>query len=243
MTGNNLTYSVQSIIKPKDVLMLAPNWLEVYPALNTLEDETAAIFARSAAEVNAPAGHTIFAPGDPCEHWFMVLKGSARVLQITSAGREIVICRMFAGKTCIVSALAAMAGDPHATRAVTNTALSAVALPTDVFHDLIKRSERFREFVFSAYNTEILGLMGTIEEVAHGRIDSRLATCLLQGKREDDAFYGTHEDLASELGTAREVITRQLRTFEERGWVKTKRGSIALRDPSALRQISTHRIS
>lgn len=223
--------------------MLDPNWLEVYPALKTLDEDAAALFAGSAATVNAPAGHTIFSPGDPCEYWFMVLSGSARVLQNTSAGRDIVICRMFAGKTCIVSALAAMSGDPHTTRAVTNTALTAIAVPTGVFHELIRRSERFRSFVFSAYNTEILGLMGTIEEIAHGRVDSRLATCLLQGKREDDAFYGTHEDLAAELGTAREVVTRQLKSFEERGWVKTKRGSIALRDPSALRQISTHRIS
>jgi CRP/FNR family transcriptional regulator len=85
--------------------------------------------------------------------------------------------------------------------------------------------------------------MSIVEDVAHRRIDSRLATCLLERRREDDAYHGTHEDLAAELGTAREVTTRQLKTFERRGWVETGRGSITLRNPMALRQISTHKIA
>jgi CRP/FNR family transcriptional regulator len=85
--------------------------------------------------------------------------------------------------------------------------------------------------------------MSTLEDVACGRVDSRLATTLLQQKSADDVFHGTHEDLASELGTAREVITRHLKTFEQRGWVRTKRGSVVLSNPSALRKISTHNMA
>lgn len=223
--------------------MLDSTWLETYPALAHLDQTAADLFASSATEVSAPRGHVIFNPGDPCDHWFMGLRGSVRVVQNTSSGREIVVCRLFPGKTCIVTAIGIMANDPHTTRAVADTDLTAIALPAMTFRELIKRSEPFREFVFTAYNTEILGLMSTIEDVACGRIDSRLASTLLEHQAEDGVFHGTHEDLATELGTAREVVTRQLKAFEQRGWVQTKRGSVALADPSALRMISTHSLS
>lgn len=223
--------------------MLDSTWLETYPALASLDQEASELFASSAAAVSVPRGHVIFSPGDPCDHWFMGLKGSVRVVQNTSSGREIVVCRLFPGKTCIVTAIGIMARDPHTTRAIADTDVTAIALSAPAFRDLIMRSEGFREFVFSAYNTEILGLMSTIEDVTCGRIDSRLATVLLEHRSDDEVFYGTHEDLAAELGTAREVVTRQLKTFEQRGWVRTQRGSVALSNPSALRMISTHSLS
>jgi CRP/FNR family transcriptional regulator len=220
--------------------MLDPKWLEIYPELETLDDAAKALFEKSVSVVSVPSDQTIFSPGDPCDHWHMILSGSVRVVQTTSGGREMVVCRFFPGKTCIISALGVMSGDPHTTRAITDSAVTALTLEKSIFRELINSSDSFREFVFSAYNTEILSLMSLVEDVACGRIDSRLAACLLSRKEPGDVFRGTHEDLATELGTAREVVTRQLKTFEQRGWVQTGRGSVTLRNPAALQQIATH---
>ena len=120
------------------------------------------------------------------------------------------------------------------------TDIAALVLPADTFRYLLANSRYFREFVFSAYNTEVLSLMSIIEDVAFRRIDARLAACLLTRAKPDQRVASTHEDLAVELGTAREVVSRQLKTFEQRGWVNCARGAIDLLDPSALRQTADH---
>jgi CRP/FNR family transcriptional regulator len=220
--------------------MLKKELLDIYPGLGTLDPAAQELLGRTVKVAALPAGQKAFQVGDVCANWYMLLKGSVRVYQSLPNGREIVICRFFPGKTCIISALGVLANEPYTSEAVAETDIEALVLPSAVFRQLLAESEAFREFVFSAYNTEVVSLMSMVEDVAFRRIDARLAACLLTRAAEAEAVISTHQDLAIELGTAREVVSRQLKTFEQRGWVRSGRGRIDLLNPRALRQTADH---
>jgi CRP/FNR family transcriptional regulator len=221
--------------------MLKQEWLEIYPALGRLDPKTEAQLGQSIKVVSLPQGTRPFQVGDACANWYMLLKGSIRVYQSLPNGREMIVCRIYPGKTCILSALALLANEPYTADAVAESPIEVMVVPGATFRQLLAESEAFREFVFTAYNAEVQGLMSLVEDVAFRRIDSRLAACLLARAAEAEAVTGTHQDLAIELGTAREVVSRQLKTFEQRGWVRSSRGRIDLLNPTALRQ-AAHQI-
>ena len=131
-----------------------------------------------------------------------------------------------------------MSGDAYSAEAVTETPVRAAVLPGAAFQDLMARSAAFRAFVFSAFGERMSGLLALIEEVAFGRIDTRLARLLLDRMGVDGHITVTHQDLAVELGTAREVVSRQLKDFERRGLVALERGRLVIRDPRGLRPVA-----
>jgi len=123
-------------------------------------------------------------------------------------------------------------------QAIAETEVTALAVPRACFDALLAESPRFRDFVFSAYASRLTDLLLLVEEVAFGHIDARLAERLLELSDASGALTLTHQDLAVELGTAREVISRQLKEFERHGYVRRERGRIEIVDAPALREIA-----
>jgi CRP/FNR family transcriptional regulator len=109
-----------------------------------------------------------------------------------------------------------------------------VAIPRAIFDDLVAVSQEFRRFVFTAFSQRVTSLFRVIEEVAFARIDVRLAHRLLQLAGSSGGVEATHQQLASELGSAREVISRQLHEFQRRGWIRAHRGEVEITDKLAL---------
>lgn len=188
--------------------------------------------------VAAPAGTKVFSEGSACANYLILLSGQIRVRKTGANGREIVLYRVEPGETCVVTTACLMAGIDYDAEGVAETDIVARALPVQAFRALLAESAAFREFVFRTYGTRIADLLMVIEEVAFGRIDQRLASHLIDlvGRRGEIRI--THQDLAVELGTAREVVSRQLKEFERQGWVRLSRGAIRVTDPSALRGLS-----
>ncbi|MEO1249656.1 MAG: Crp/Fnr family transcriptional regulator, partial [Pseudomonadota bacterium] len=124
--------------------------------------------------------------------------------------------------------------EDYSAEGLAETDIQAVAIPRVVFEDLIARSSVFRRFVFAAYSRRITDLFLVIEEVAFKRVDLRLAQKLLDLGRSTGEIHLTHQQLATELGSAREVVSRQLQEFQRRGWVSAARGEVRLTDVDAL---------
>ena len=118
--------------------------------------------------------------------------------------------------------------------------MTAVVLPKSAFDQLLAGSQVFRDFVFSAYSSRITDLLLLVEEVAFTRIDSRLAQRLLGLSGAGAEVRLTHQELAVELGTAREVISRQLKEFERRGWLRLERGLVSIQQRDALENLASH---
>jgi CRP/FNR family transcriptional regulator len=207
--------------------------------IHSLQDlfdaELAQTLASAAQPVSAPAGTQLFSPGSPCRQFLLLLDGVVRVQALSRNGREIVLYRIRPGDSCVVTASCLLGSTAYPATGIAETPIQGVALPTPAFERLLAESSAFRRFVFSAYAARLTDLVARIEEVALERIDVRLSRLLLQlASPATNAVERTHQDLAADLGSAREVVSRQLKSFEQSGWVELQRGYVHLLDRHAL---------
>jgi len=194
---------------------------------------------RQAAKiVDIPAGTVLFRDGGACTSYVLVQEGVIRVQKTAENGREIVLYRVEAGQSCVLTTNCLIAQECYAAEGIAETRVKALVVPAQTFRSLLARSESFRTFVFSAFSTRIADLLLLIEEVAFGRIDVRLAGWLRQHVDQRGEIHATHQDIAVELGTAREVISRQLKEFERCGWLALHRGRVCIVDAAALARAS-----
>ena len=214
------------------------DWTGSFTALAGLDDASRQLLQAHSQPVRVAEGTVLFREGSPCQAYLFVLEGQIRVQKVGENGREITLYRVEAGETCIVTTACLMSGTDYDAEGVAETAIAAQALPIPAFRQLLATSAAFRDFVFRAYGSRIADLLLLIEEVSFGRIDQRLAACLLQRARGQSALSLTHQEVAAELGSAREVISRQLKDFERRGWIQLGRGQLQLLDSGALQQLA-----
>jgi len=213
------------------------DWIDLFPGLSALDDSLKHILTERSRLVQVPEGAVVFGPGKSPENLLLVLSGIVRVQKTAESGREIVLYRVQARESCILTTACLFAHEAYSAEGVAESDVTAVAIPRSVFDDLIARSDVFRRFVFDAYSRRIADLFVVIEEVAFRRVDIRLAQKLLALVDASGTVNLTHHQLATELGTAREVISRQLQEFQRRGWVTRSRGRIDIADRDALRRL------
>lgn len=219
------------------------SWIDRFPGLSKLEGPVRTSLLAHSRVVDVPAGTVIFGPGKAPENLLLLLllEGTVRVQQVSDSGREIVLYRVSAGESCVLTTACLLAYEDYLAEGVAETDIAAVALPRATFDDLIADSPVFRRFVFTAFSSRITDLFRVIDDVAFAHIDIRLAQRLLLLANGTQSVVATHQDLAKELGSAREVISRQLKEFQRRGWIETTRGSIALVDRPALEKLAAER--
>lgn len=212
--------------------------LDQFPGLSDLEPAALRLLEQSAIPVTLPPGTKAFQAGMPCGNYLMIASGRVRVRQISETGREIVLYRISAGESCVLTTACLLAHEDYAAEAIAETEVTALAVPKTCFDRLLSESPRFRDSVFTAYASRLTDLLLLVEEVAFGHIDIRLAERLLALQDPPGTLSLTHQDLATELGTAREVVSRQLKEFERRGYVRRERGRIDILDAGALKEIA-----
>jgi len=152
---------------------------------------------------------------------------------VAENGREIVLYRVSGGETCVMTTACLLAHENYGAEGMAETDITAVAISNTTFRTLLGASERFRDFVFSAYGERLADLMVLVEEVAFRRLDLRLADFLVKNQN-GGTIETTHQALAVELGSVREVVSRVLKEFERRGWVKLARGRIEVMNDGGL---------
>jgi CRP/FNR family transcriptional regulator len=214
------------------------NWTPSFPALMRLPADVQQRLNKSSVIIELPEGSRIFGPGRAPDSFLMMLEGSVRVQQVSESGREIVLYRVTAGDSCALTTACLMGYEEYQAEGIAETKVRAVAIPRILFDDLIAASREFRQFVFTAFSRRVTGLFQIIEEVAFSRIDVRLAQRLLQLADAHGNVTATHQDLANELGSAREVISRQITEFQRRGWIRALRGSVEIADQGALAKLA-----
>jgi CRP/FNR family transcriptional regulator, anaerobic regulatory protein len=212
-------------------------WIHQFAELASLPAETEADLVSRSRVVCLPAGTRVFEAGQRAQNMLLLLKGSVRVQQVSDTGREVFLYRVHAGESCILTTACMLADEDYAAEGIAETDIEAVAIPRAVFDDFTSLSLAFRSFVFRAYSRRIADLFALIDDIVFQRIDVRLADRLLQ-LEQDNVVHATHQALAVELGTAREVISRTLGEFHRRGWVETARGEIRIVSRAGLDQLA-----
>ena len=209
-------------------------WIERFPGLSRLEPGIKDILTTRTAIITAPEGTVIFGPGKSPENMLFLMEGTVRVQQVSEAGHEIVLYRIHAGQSCVLTTACLLAFEDYSAEGITETEIKAAAIPRQVFDDLVSQSPTFRNFVFAAFSKRITDLFLMIDEVAFQRIDVRLAQKLVELSGDGSDIHTTHQKMSAELGTAREVISRQLQEFQRRGWISQSRGTIKLTNKTSL---------
>jgi CRP/FNR family transcriptional regulator len=162
-----------------------------------------------------------------------LLAGTVRVQQRSASGREVFLYRVHGGESCVLTTACLLADESYAAEGLAETDVEAVALSKSAFDEMTGASPQFRKFVFRAYSHRIAELFALIDDIVFQRMDVRLAGRLLD-LAQGGVVVATHQALASELGTAREVVSRTLGEFQRRGWVEQARGEVRLLNDEAL---------
>ncbi len=190
-------------------------------------------------KVCLPARQVVFRRGDPCRNYLLVVQGSVRVQVLAANGREITLYRVRDGQSCVITTSCLISVESYPAEGVIEEETTALVVPKAVFDQALGSSAEFRRFVFANQGQRLGDLIQRVEDVVFGRIDVRLARLLmaLSGQGAQSIAI-THQQLASELGSAREVISRQLKQFAGRGWVGIGRGAIDVKEPVALDELA-----
>lgn len=219
-------------------MLTKSTWRNHFPGLSGISQTVSEFLDATARVSSIKQGAVLFGPGSPANNLLLLVSGTVRVQQLSESGREIVLYRVNSGESCVLTTACLLAFENYSAEGIAETDLEAVLVPRDGFDELMSLSREFRAFVFEAYSKRITDLFLVIEEIAFKRMDVRLAERLIALRGAQDSLHLTHHQLAVELGTAREVVSRQLKEFERRGWVRLNRGVITLHDLPAVRRLA-----
>jgi len=203
----------------------------LFPTLAELPDPLAREVERQAQRMKAPAGALLFDAGMACQALPLVLEGRIKVSKRAENGREIRLYSVRPGELCIVTVSCLLGGDPYPATGVAETAVSALALPRALILRLVAEHPPFREMAFNLFAERLTGLMQLVEEVAFRKLDQRLAAWLLE---RGTLITVSHQAVADELGSVREIVSRLLKQFEEEGSVRLGRERIEVLAPAVL---------
>jgi len=168
---------------------------------------------RKAQFAKIPAGQDIFVDGDRVDGIALLLSGVVRVYKIGETGREITLYRFGLGQSCILSANAILSQKSFPAIATVEEDAEAVMIPADVFREWVNQYDLWREFVFNLLSERLSTVMAVVDEVVFKRMDRRVAALLLNQARVQNPMRVTHQEIAAELGSSREVISRRLEDF------------------------------
>jgi CRP/FNR family transcriptional regulator len=207
----------------------------LYPPFASLQPARLDALLDEAPTMTVPAGTVMFDEKNPCMAFPLLLEGTVRVSKTAPNGRELQLYRVVPGEACVMTSSCLLGHAPYTARGVTESDTTLVTLPAPIFNRLVTEHEPFRTYVFSLFADRISELMQLVEAVAFHRLDQRLAALLL-GKGK--VIRTTHQQLADELGSVREIVSRLLRSFADQGLVALSREQIEIRDPAGLRAIA-----
>jgi CRP/FNR family transcriptional regulator len=165
----------------------------------------------------------------------MVLSGAVRVTKAAPNGRELQLYRVLPGESCVITSSCLLGHAAYNARGEAETDTTLVALPGPLFARLMTEHEAFRTYVFRLFSERVADLMQLVEAVAFQRLDQRLAALLLA---RAPVLHTTHQQLADELGSVREIVSRLLKGFSEQGMVSLGRERIEVTDAAGLRRVA-----
>jgi CRP/FNR family transcriptional regulator len=202
-----------------------------------LEPEAARLVRERCATVRLHAGDRAFRVGDDCGAYLWVTNGVVRVQIVTESGRERVLYRVAPGDSCVLTTSCLFDHEPYAAEGICETEVTATAIPVTAFRDLLGLSPTFRDLILADYARRVGDILLMLDTSQSRHVGARLAALLLDRGRSGPV-PATHHELAVELGTAREVVSRALKEFERRGLVALSRGQVAVADRAGLSRVA-----
>lgn len=214
--------------EPAPAFDILENWPGRFEEFSALNNQLKIRIATNSNIASFKKGRLIFGPVESPQNMLFVLSGTVCVQQVSETGREIVLYRIEAGQVCVLTTSCLMSFDQFSAEGRAETDVVLASISKGIFDQLVMTSTPFRDLVCAVFAKRITDLFLVIDEIAFQRVDIRLAKKLNELSKRSNILKITHQGLATELGTAREVISRQLKEFQKRGWITQSRGQITI---------------
>ncbi|MCB1760611.1 MAG: Crp/Fnr family transcriptional regulator [Gammaproteobacteria bacterium] len=212
------------------------DWRRLFPELAADPPGRTAILDER-WRVRLPADQTVFTGGTLCANYLLLLSGSVRVQMIGEEGREALLYRVLPGHSCVLTTCCLLAGDIYPAEGRTESAVEALSIPKPLFDRTIGESAIFRRFVFANLGARMAEVIARMEQVAFQPVERRLVSYLLHQSGDGGVVRKTHQEIAVELGSVREVVSRHLKRLEARGLLRLGRSTVELLDPAMLERL------
>ncbi len=207
-----------------------------YPMLRELAAADQAALLATASVLQLPAGTLVFDENQPCQGFPLLLSGSVRIIKTSSNGRELQLYRVVSGECCILTSSCLLGYTHYNARGIAELDTTMIVLSPAMFEKLLSIHKPFRDHIFGQFSERLTELMQLVSEVAFQKLDQRLAALLTH---KPSPIKTTHQALADELGSVREIVSRLLKNLAEQGWIKLGRERIEIVDADALNRFST----
>lgn len=194
----------------------------------------------AAVTKSLPSEQALFCLGDTCENFVIVQKGTVRVELLSTTGQQMLLYRIQDGQSCVMTTSCLLGNSQYFAQAFSETSVDIVLMSKTKFDEQLGGSSEFRDFVFNGFHKRFAELMNRTAELVTNTVDQRLAAALLGYSKDinpDVSIVQTHQQLATDIGSAREVVSRRLAAFEEKGFIKKNRGSIEILDVAKLEKL------
>lgn len=208
---------------------------EILPQLRKAGEKVQREFEKYACVRNRSRGEFIALEGDRCHYFYLVVSGSLRVYKGDEYGREITLYKVKPGESCILSAFCILNGGEFPANATAEEMTQLIEIPANVFRDWLDRHEFWRNYIFSRFSVHLANIISRVESLVFRRMDERIAQFLVHtASGSPNQVKLTHSDIARELGTAREVVSRILKNFEKARLIQLSRGNITIINQQGL---------
>lgn len=210
---------------------------ETFSFLSDCDERIYSEFLRSAFLVKLDKGQPVTSEGAECSHLALVLSGNARVYKLGESGREITLYRVGPGQSCVLTASCIQSHQPFPAFAECEQAVEAVLVPAGDLNRWMSESAPWRDYVFGLVAKRMANIIGLVEEVVFRRMDRRIAAHLLSRSQAagKETIEATHKEIAADLGTSREVVSRILKDLEAGGLIQVARGAITIQNRVGLK--------
>jgi cAMP-binding proteins - catabolite gene activator and regulatory subunit of cAMP-dependent protein kinases len=209
-------------------------WADTFPTLAALPADD---LGRLTGVMHFPvleAGQIAYEEDGACENYLMCIEGRTRITKSSSAGREMLLYKVEHGGTCVLTTQCLLSHSTFPAESVAEARTLLAAVPARWFRTFMSEMPAFRDFVMVDY-TKLLGTMFSfVDTLAFATVEQRLARRLLAEAGEALTIGKTHQQLASDVGSVREIVSRHLGEWERNGWVETGRGQIRILDRASL---------
>lgn len=221
-----------------DPAALAERIGATFPTLALAGRRTLERIASRAIFRQVSAGTQMFGERQPCSGFPLVLSGNIRVVQRYPNGREMQLYRVSPGESCVLSSSCLLGRTQYPATGTAETDVELAVIPPDAFRELVVEDSSFREYVFSLFGERLASLLALVEAITYQKLDQRLAALLVRRSKDGPTIAATHQVIADELGSVREIVTRLLRSFEDRGYVELGRERIRVLDAKSLGELA-----
>ncbi|HAL73509.1 MAG TPA: transcriptional regulator [Clostridiales bacterium] len=216
----------------------ASQLLKLFPVLKSLSEDSRRHIFEAGQILDLPQGQMLLQPNQQCQYIPLVLSGQLRVFKLSANGREMTLFRTGPGETCLMSIACRIKDEDFPAQAQVEEAATLFMLPQNIYHLILDQSPAWKDYLIITLYEHLTETMETLEAVAFDRTDRRLAAWLLDHSNGGkNRISTTHETIAVELGTVREVISRLLGEFKSQNAVRLGRGRIDILSAAFLRNL------